>query len=160
MGAGIAFELTRWLRSRGLSPDSLIVSGARAPQYRVSPASTPEPDDQELIDNLRRLGGIPGDVLDSPAMLAMLLPVLKADLRLYRNYTWRPEPPLAVPLFAYSGDADPNLSAAQLQEWREHTTAPFTTRVFSGGHFYFNSNLPEFLAALNEDLAGAPAEVA
>src|SRR5690606_34355930 len=38
MGAGIAFELVRWLRRNGRPlPRSLHVSAARAPQERVSP---------------------------------------------------------------------------------------------------------------------------
>ena len=92
-------------------------------------------------------------------MLSMVMPALKADLRLYRRYSYVHEPPLNVPIVAYSGDTDPNLQTGHMEAWREQTTSGFTQRVFPGGHFYFNNNLPEFLAALKEDLLYARAEV-
>ena len=110
MGAGIAFELARALRREALpAPTALIASGARAPQYRENYTPGPEPSDDEFVDELRRLEGLPPEILENPQAMQLLLPVLRADTRLYRNYTYSPEPPFDFPIFAYGGADDPNL---------------------------------------------------
>ena len=153
MGAGTAYEVTRWLsRNGGPVPAGLIVSAAKAPQLRTAASVTPEPSDEEFIERLRQMGGIPSDVLDSPAVLRMVLPVLRADARLYRQWVWSAGPPLDVPLYAYAGARDPNLRVGDVLAWREQTTGAFNGREFAAGHFAFQSTPDEFFAALREDL--------
>jgi surfactin synthase thioesterase subunit/glycosyltransferase involved in cell wall biosynthesis len=157
MGAGIAFELTRALRRAGLPlPRSLHVSGARAPQFRLNHAPPPEPSLRDFIEELRRLEGFPPSVLNQPELLKLALPALLADARLYRHYVYRPEPPLDVPVFAYGGDADPNVTAAHLEAWKEQTTVHFERAEFPGGHFYLESALPALLASLRANLLWKP----
>jgi medium-chain acyl-[acyl-carrier-protein] hydrolase len=153
MGAAVAFELARWLRRRGLSlPCLLIASAARAPQYRRNHVPPPAPSDGQLIEELRRIQGIPGDVLDDPAVMRAILPALKADAALYRNYVYAEEAPLDCKIRAYGGADDPNIRREHLEAWAEQTTASFLVRVFSGGHFYPQESAETFLAALEQDL--------
>jgi len=153
MGAGIAFELARALRRAGLPmPQSLHVSGARAPQFRLHHVPPPEPSLRDFIEELRRLEGFPPSVLNQPELLKLALPALLADARLYRNYAYTPEPPLDLPIYAYGGDADPNVTTAHLDAWREQTTREFERAEFPGGHFYLESALPALLAALRAHL--------
>lgn len=154
MGAGIAFELTRWLRREGKPlPRALFVSAARAPQSRRGYTPPAEPTDEELIEQLRRLEGIPEEVFGKPELLNLLLPVLRVDTRLYRNYVYAAEAPLPIPVFAYGGAADPNVWAEQLEAWREQTADGFERREFGGGHFYLREEAAGFLKVLGEDLA-------
>lgn len=155
MGAGIAFEVTRWLRARNHSlPDTLIVSGARAPQFRLGWQPGPDPSDSELIDELRRLGGLPAD----PDLLKIVLPVLRADTNLYRRYVYQPEEPLSLPVIAYGGADDPNVRPEHLEAWHEQTHAVFRRREFPGGHFYLiGESAVAVLEALRQDIDGAPA---
>lgn len=153
MGAGIAFELARALRRNGLpGPGRLIVSGARAPQYRLNHRPPPEPTLRDFIEELRRLEGFPPSVLNNPELLKLALPSLLADARLYRHYSYLPEAPLETALFAYGGEADPNVTAEHLNAWSEQTSAAFFRREFKGGHFYVESAQTALLAALRADL--------
>ena len=142
MGAGIAFELARALED---PPRVLIVSAARAPQYRANLQPRPDPSDEELLDQLSALGG-------DRAALASALPVLRADTRLYRNYRFTPAPPLHVPIVAYGGAGDPNVCHENLAPWRELTTGPFLQREFPGGHFYLLSSPRAVQQAIAQDL--------
>jgi surfactin synthase thioesterase subunit/glycosyltransferase involved in cell wall biosynthesis len=152
MGAAIAFELARELRRRGVEmPRMLIVSGARAPQYRRGYVPPPAPSDDEFMEELRRLEGIPADLLNDAAAMRAILPALRADAALYRNYIYVEGPPLDVPIRAYGGIADPRISREQLHAWSEQSTASFAVRMFAGSHFYLNDPGP-VLAALREDL--------
>jgi surfactin synthase thioesterase subunit/glycosyltransferase involved in cell wall biosynthesis len=153
MGAAVAFELARALRAAGAPlPACLAVSGARAPQFRAAWIPPPEPSDPEFLDELRRLQGVPQEALDNPDLLRLLLPALRADAALYRQYVYSDEPPLACPIFAYGGDSDPNVTLQHLAAWARQTTGRFRSRLFPGGHFFFTSSRAPFLAALANDL--------
>ena len=153
MGAGIAFELARSLRRRGAPlPKVLIVSAASAPQLRTPAPANIEPSDEEMIAQLGSLGALPDALLQNPVAVNRLLPLLRADLRLYRNYEYRTDTPLAIPIAAYSGADDPNVAPEKLDGWREQTTAAFTRREFPGGHFYLRSDPAAVIEALRLDL--------
>jgi surfactin synthase thioesterase subunit/glycosyltransferase involved in cell wall biosynthesis len=158
MGAGIAFELARALRNAGLPlPVSLHVSGARAPQYRLHHQPPPEPSLRDFIEELRRLEGFPPSVLNNPELLKLALPPLLSDARLYRSYRYVPGAPLPIPIFAYGGDADPNVTLENLEAWREQTSVHFSSREFEGGHFYLEPSLLALLAILRADVRQASA---
>jgi surfactin synthase thioesterase subunit/glycosyltransferase involved in cell wall biosynthesis len=156
MGAGVAFELCRALRRRNLPlPRCLLVSGARAPQYRLNHNPGPEPALRDFIEELRRLEGFPPSVLANPELMRLALPALLADARLYRSYSYTPEPPLEIPLFAYGGEADPNVTAEHMEAWRAQTSRGFERREFHGGHFYLESSQEALLAAIRGALKRA-----
>jgi len=152
MGAAVAFELVRLLRQRSQPlPRVLIASAVRAPQYRRNHVPPPAPTDDQLLDELRRLQGIPAEMLDDPALLRTILPALKADAALYRNYIYIDDAPLPCAIRAYGGFADPNVRPEHLEAWAQQTTASFRVRIFPGGHFYLNTHAAELRAALEED---------
>ena len=154
MGAGLAFELTRALRRAGLPlPQSMHVSGARAPQYRLGYQPGPEPALRDFIEELRRLEGFPPSILNNPELMKLALPALLSDARLYRNYSYAPEAPLPVPILAYGGDADPNVTSEHMEAWREQTSSTFQRQEFPGGHFYLESARAPLLKALRAALA-------
>ena len=153
MGAAVAFELSRLLRRRGQPvPTLLIASAARAPQYRRNYTPPPAPSDSQFLEELRRLEGIPHEVLDAPASMRAILPALKADAALYRSYVYTEDAPLACPIRAYGGQEDPNVRLEHLEAWADQTAASFGVRLFAGGHFYPQVCQAEFRAALEEDL--------
>ncbi len=153
LGATVAFELVRLLRRRALPlPRALIVSGARAPQFRLNHQPPPEPADPEFLAELRALEGMPREVLDNPEIMNLVMPALRADARIYRNYVYRPEEPLSIPIYAYGGVSDPRITEGQVVAWSVQTTAFFRHRKFFGGHFFIHDQASEVLEALSEDL--------
>jgi surfactin synthase thioesterase subunit/glycosyltransferase involved in cell wall biosynthesis len=154
MGAAVAFELARLLRSRGKPlPNVLIASAARAPQFRRGHVPPQAPADEQLVEELRRLEGMPAEVLDDPAVLRAILPALKADAALYRNYVYSEDAPLDCPIRAYGGVNDPNICREHLEGWADQTTAGFRMRRFPGGHFYLRAERAALLRAIEEDIA-------
>jgi surfactin synthase thioesterase subunit/glycosyltransferase involved in cell wall biosynthesis len=149
MGAGIAFELTHALLRRGRRlPTALIVSSATAPALR---RALPEPSDGELLAQLERLGGAPTGAANNPDWMKLVFPALRADTRLYRTYRAPARGPLPVPIYAYCGDSDPNLKPADMEAWRNETSAEFQLRVFPGGHFYFQAGVTALLSSISSD---------
>jgi surfactin synthase thioesterase subunit/glycosyltransferase involved in cell wall biosynthesis len=139
MGAAVAFEL-----AQKVEPRALYVSAAKAPKFRKHWTPPPEPSDQDLLAELKRLQDLPEEVLP------LILPALRADTALYRNYVYEDRPALKCPVHAFGGTDDPNVKPQHLEAWREHTTGEFTLHLFPGGHFFIQSAQQEFLAAFRE----------
>ncbi|HVP49081.1 MAG TPA: alpha/beta fold hydrolase [Bryobacteraceae bacterium] len=150
LGAVIAFELERLLAARSTC---LFVSGARAPQLRRDHVPPPPPSDDELIEELRRLDGIPSEILENRELMQLALPALRADTALYRNYVYREELPLHCPIRAYGGLDDERITRGDLEAWGAETTHSFRLEMFPGGHFFLETHQEAFLTALARDLS-------
>jgi surfactin synthase thioesterase subunit len=152
MGAVLAYETARRIEEWGLSgPVHLFLSG------RGAPATTPSVHDRlrtdaDIIAAVRRLGGTASAVLEDSDLRAMVIPALRADYRALGSYTWVPGEPLRVPVTVLVGDADPVVTVAQADDWRNFTTAPARTLVFPGGHFYLDGQTAGVAKAVTETL--------
>lgn len=156
MGALVAFEVARWLRQRGLPALlHLFVSARRAPHLpggrRLHALS-----DTELVEQLVRLGGTPREVLEHPAMMQLLLPMLRADFETIETHEHRPEAPLDCPITALGGTEDPETTEGQLEAWKEHVTGPFKVHMLPGNHFYLQSAEARLLGLIERELAACP----
>jgi surfactin synthase thioesterase subunit/glycosyltransferase involved in cell wall biosynthesis len=153
MGAVVGFELARELRRRGLpQPRMLIASSARAPRFRLNHVPPPDPDDDKLLADLRRLAGTPEELFADRRILETILPALRADTALYRRYVYQPEAPLEFPIRAYGGCDDAAVTSAHLEAWANETTSSFAVRHFPGGHFYLRTAGDGVLEELTADL--------
>lgn len=136
-GALAAFELARLLRRCGLPlPCHLVVSGRRAPGLPPSGATLHDKPDAALVERMRALGGTPQAVLDSPELMALLLPAMRADFEMLETHRHMDEPPLPVPMTALGGTDDPGVPEADLAAWRAEAGAGFAMHLFPGGHFF------------------------
>jgi medium-chain acyl-[acyl-carrier-protein] hydrolase len=142
LGGLAVFEIARALRARGLNPpQALIVCGVRAPHHPPDqPLVHPLPHREFIEEVERRYGDIPPEIRQHPEFLELLLPVLRADLEVFETYVYAAEAPLDLPVLALGGDRDCVVSAAQLRDWRAHTTAEFVADLLPGGHFFAQEN--------------------
>jgi surfactin synthase thioesterase subunit len=140
-GALAAYELTHALLAgdRPL-PEMLLVSGYGAPHLpREVPPLSGLPD-QELLRELdQRFDGTQAGILRDPALAALVLPALRADLAALESYRYHERPPLPRPLAVLGGARDV-LTRAQLTGWTQHTSRSCTLRLLPGGHFYFREH--------------------
>ncbi|MER6569566.1 alpha/beta fold hydrolase [Streptomyces sp. NPDC001093] len=151
MGASLAFELASRLEAEGLVLHGLFASGRRAPST-VRDERVHLLDDDGLIADITRLSGTDTQVLGDPEILRMILPSVRADYRAAETYRYTPGPKLRCPVFALTGDADPQVTLDEARAWSEHTSGAFTLGVFPGGHFYLNSRAAEVMAAIKNHL--------
>lgn len=157
LGALLSLELVHELRRRGLpSPALLVVSGRTVPGSGRT-LRLHELPDRHLIREVQRIyGGIPREILVEPAMLMRMLPVLRADLAVNENHSFRDEPPLDVSILALGGAEDPHVTHTELELWRKRTTRDFDCAQFEGGHFYLSS--PEGQRWVLDQIVGALAK--
>jgi medium-chain acyl-[acyl-carrier-protein] hydrolase len=153
MGAGLAFELARALRRRGLrGPVRLLASGRNAPQKPWGRAHIHALPTPEFLARLRDYNGTPSEILQHAELLELLLPILRADFRAVETYQYRDEPPLDCPISAFGGEGDERTDRAGLEAWGVQSRAGCTARLFPGDHFYLRGAQRSLLAAVAQDL--------
>lgn len=155
MGALIVFELARYLAARGRPPALLLAAGRGAPQIPDPGPALYAASEEDLVRELKRLGGTPSKTLDDPARRARLLLLVRADFAVCETYSYRDAPPLACPLVVYGGADDPDWKRQHLDAWRRHTTGPFEVHILPGDHFFLQSSRSELLANLRDQLQHA-----
>ena len=155
MGSLVAFEVTRALRDRGgPMPVHLFVSGATAPDVpRTREPLSPLSDGDEFVAAVAtRYGGLPKAVRDNRELLEVILPVLRADMRITESYVHAPAAPLPIGITAYTGTEDPTATPELLAGWREQSTAGFASRVFPGDHFFLTEHRDALIADVMQHL--------
>ncbi|MCG8915267.1 alpha/beta fold hydrolase [Actinokineospora sp. PR83] len=153
MGATLAFEVARRLEAQGVPPVALFASGRRAPSVH-RPGSVHLYNDEELLAELKEVGGPDTGPPVDEEVLRAFLPAIRRDYRAIETYTYRPGPGLRCPIVALTGDRDPRVGVDDMRSWRSHTTAAFDLAVFPGGHFY----LVEQVEAVARAIRGGPAQ--
>lgn len=136
LGALIAFELCRWLRHRvQLTPLHLWVSAAQAPQLPAEKAPIHDLPDTDFINELKRYKGTPDSILNNAEMMALVLPILRADFTVLETYKYQPRGPLSCPITGFWGQQDTIISQEQVAVWNIHTQN-FSLKAIDGDHFF------------------------
>lgn len=154
LGGLVAFETARLLRALSLpQPRRLIVAASIAP-HRPQARSplVHRMSNDELVVELRRFKGTPEIVLQTPDLLDLLLPVIRADFAVLETYQHEKQRPLEIPIAAFGGLADEEVSPEALADWNEHTSAGFQMRFLSGDHFFLKTAQTQLLELLAREL--------
>jgi surfactin synthase thioesterase subunit len=153
LGASIGFEVARALEAAGRpSPLVFVPSGRRAPTVASRRAPIAGlPDDDAFLDAIARSNG-PDPAFDAfraePELVAMVMPLLRADFTLVEAYRPLSERPLACPITAFAAYDDPHAPEDAILPWLEQTTAAFAHRMFAGTHLYLNAHRDVVVPAL------------
>lgn len=155
MGSLLAWGIAQRLRAMGRPlPRALLVSGSAAPAHRDPDRFVDMNNDEALVGDLRKQGGTPEELFDSPELLRMTLDTLAADYRVCESFAHPGSEPLPVPLHVFAG-RDDDIEPWRMQAWSAETAHEdgFTLDWFEGGHFFIRQHEARVLAALTQRLA-------
>jgi surfactin synthase thioesterase subunit len=153
MGAIVAFEVARRCqRDSRIDLVRLFVSGSGAPAT-VRDEGVHNRDDAGLLAELRSLDGTGSEIFDDDALIELILPAIRADYRAIETYSYSPAEALACPIDAFLGDAEPDVTPAELDAWREYTSTTFASKIFPGAHFYLMDQVPAVAEAVRRGLS-------
>jgi medium-chain acyl-[acyl-carrier-protein] hydrolase len=157
VGGLIAFETARILAqdAKRQQPLALIVAAVGAPAERPNRPHLHTLSDAEFIKKQmdRYPGGISPAVLAEPDLMEMLLPILKADTKMFETYQYLPGAPLACPIYAVAGEQDPQCPPSSMAGWKSETTGSLFAETVPGNHFFINGAVDRLRATILKALA-------
>jgi medium-chain acyl-[acyl-carrier-protein] hydrolase len=153
LGSLVSFELARQIwANHQVRPVRLFVSAGPAPQIPRRNSPIHDLPEREFMAELRRLNGIPAELLSNKELMDVVLPSLRADFELFESYRYLSGPPLNCPISTFGGLNDDRVNHDDLEAWRDQTAVSFTIRMFPGDHFFLKSTQPLLLRALSQEL--------
>lgn len=160
MGSLIVYEVLHALREEGFPlPAAVFLSGRGAPHCEQEKARLIHmlPDD-EFLEELKQLGGMPDELFVHQELLNMFMPILRADFKLVGKYEHRMRAPLPLRLTILSGKDDGYVKGT-LNEWERYTTEGCKLLLFDGGHFFLHERERDVISVINKMLTELPASI-
>lgn len=144
MGGLLAAALTVGLGAdHGLQPAALVLSATAPPWQQESLGDLENLTDGEFIRGLRKAGALTPKQIAEPAVLAVMLPAIRADYLLFEStraaFPKPSAPPLSCPVELFAGDADVAIEPERMRDWGVLTSGPSKLRLFPGDHFFLDT---------------------
>lgn len=142
LGATLAFEVTRRLEEAGIEVNKLFISAASSPRGERT-YSLVDCNDDEVVEELKKLTGFTHPAFDIPELRELLIPTLRADFEMDETYV--PESnnfKIEAAIAAVYADEDDFVSKSDVERWQECTTGEYTISKVHGEHMYL-SDQPE-----------------
>ncbi|VAW80210.1 hypothetical protein MNBD_GAMMA12-2521 [hydrothermal vent metagenome] len=152
MGAVMALELAHILEQQNKIPRQVIVSARCSPLLVDPETQIHQLSDKGFVQAIRDYNGTSEIVLQNKELMAMFLPILRADFSMSETYQYSQTKPLSCPLTAICGIEEKELEEHHITGWQAVTTGAFTTKMFAGGHFFIKDEIEVVLPYLNNVL--------
>lgn len=144
MGACLAFEVTQKLvRQSQRLPTHLFLSGRRSPQSARPGKKMHLLPENEFIGELRLLGGTPEELFADRNIMALFLPIIRADYQMLSTYLFQPPTPLINVAFTILNGKSDDLYPEEISGWQAFSTQQCEYRFFDGGHFFIEQHYKE-----------------
>ena len=153
-GGTIAWEVIRRLRDEHqLEPIHFVLTGTAAPDlmYRwqnreVLLKAMVADNTPEYLMSLSRF-------VENPEFIKAILPGMRRDFPLLKNYQFQPCLPLNCPITCFAARQDDFVYTDEIREWSRHTDGGFDLIEVDGDHWFLDRNRERITAAFH-DLAG------
>ncbi|CAH9063966.1 Linear gramicidin dehydrogenase LgrE [Pseudoalteromonas holothuriae] len=153
LGARVAFEIQLKIKKRGLQgPCHFIASGSANPGKDRSDKNVYLLNDADFIEELKSLNGTPPAVLENEELMALFMPVLRADFKLADTYRYTGPEQLSCNISVFAGKKDEISEQAQL-DWQNYFSSNFSFEYFEGDHFFIDSHNEQVGQAVNNIIA-------
>lgn len=148
LGAYLALRVAGLLQNASKPPAYLIVSGNAGPGEHTDTADLHLLPQDEFLEELKKLGGMPQEFLEHNDLLAFFEPVLRADFQLSGRHGLEDEPPVNIPLFAMMGSEEEKND--RLANWGRFTTKAFDNTILEGNHFFIYKHPERIVNIIND----------
>jgi len=141
LGARIAYEVITELQQYNYPlPLHFIASGAWAPGSIRKNEPIHQLPNTEFIKEIIELNTAQREVLENAEMIALLLPVLRADFKINETHKFETKKIVPIKVSVVSGDEDHDIEPSHLELWFSLFTSNTGIHWISGNHFFVDSN--------------------
>lgn len=152
MGTIIVYLLTHQLiRNNKPLPIHVFVSGAGGPSienYRVARSNL---TGDELIHELRVLGGCPEEILNDPKMMDLFAPIIRSDFKCVESFKYQKRDPFNIPITVFFG-RDEDVTSEEADAWKAESLKPVEVFELPGKHFFIFEHVEEILKTVSQKL--------
>ena len=137
MGATLGLSVTKMMEEISDAPEKLIVSGNAGPGISTRDYKRYLLDDKAFKEELRRLGGVPNEVLENEELFNFFNTSIRADFEILEKDMYsEKDVVLKTPIYAIMGDEEE--MAADINNWSKFTANDFNSNIWSGNHFFIH----------------------
>lgn len=157
MGCFIAYELYRRICEDSVLKNNLVhifMSANYAPHLNNDEKHHTEHYKQGF-DGIRkevmRLGGTPVEIFDNPVFAGYFFPIINSDYKITETYQMNEFVQFSCGCTVLNGIND-ELSADDLESWKQYSLHGFSVRNFPGSHFFINEHTEMVVSYINSVL--------
>ncbi len=152
MGTVLGYLVTRKILAEPLPPPVyLFMSGHGAPSVKSQEGDIHLLPDDQFLENVIAYGGIPREVAAEKELMALFVPMMKADFKALAEYTYTPAERFDIPITVMIG-TDEDISREDAFAWQDLTRRVITVKEFSGGHFFMFDHAEEIARLISQTL--------
>ena len=107
-------------------------------------------NDKEFTEALKAYNGIPQEILGEQDLMELMLPIIRADMSIIDNYTYKGSSPINCDITTIGGNNDPKVALKDITLWESYTTQKYIHHTLEGDHFFIRSNKNKVLEIINE----------
>ena len=154
MGATLGLGVVKKMEDYNDPPLHLIVTGNAGPNIKEldkegKPLVRHLMDDHKFKEELRRLGGVPEDILENEDLYNFFSPIIRADFEvLEKKDFYKVNYVIKTPIYAIMGTKEKRNQ--YIKNWNNYTANQFQFQILEGDHFFIN-NHPELLVKVLEE---------
>lgn len=142
MGATLGLSLVNKLEKLNNPPISLIVSGNSGPGTYDDAPKRYLLEDEEFKKELRRLGGVPEEVLGNDELFNYFSPIIRADFETLENCGFiEKNIKINSPIYALMGSEEEKKD--KITNWQNFTKSEFHYQIVEGNHFFIQKHPKE-----------------
>ncbi|AXT56532.1 MULTISPECIES: thioesterase II family protein [Aquimarina] len=139
MGATLGLSVTKKMEEIGDAPNTLIVSGNAGPGMYKDAVNRYLMEDLKFKEELKKLGGVPNEILDNDELYDFFSPIMRADFEVLEKNRYSEEGLLlSTNISAIMGEEEENVS--QIENWSTFTKGHFDYEILSGNHFFIHNH--------------------
>ncbi|MCW3466350.1 thioesterase II family protein [Chitinophaga nivalis] len=136
MGALLALKVAGMLEARNQPPAHVVVSGNAGPGTKKG-LKRHLMEKSKLKEELKSLGGVPQEFLESEELFDFYEAIMRADFELAEKDNIADYPRIKAPIYAIMGDAEEGV--ADIHNWAGFTSS-FSSSLLPGGHFFIHKH--------------------
>jgi len=153
MGGLLAYLLTlKLIENDHDQPEHIFISGTSGPSAKSrSEKMRHLMEKNAFIEEIRKLDGMPQEILENEELLSFLEPILRADFKISETYQYLDHASLDIPFTVITG-SDEDLEKEDVLLWQKETKKPVDFKQLPGKHFFILQHPEKVLGIISNKL--------